>query len=158
QFQGHSPAGGCVLATCCEYRVMLPNFTIGLNETQFGLVAPPFIRASFKNVLPARKAELALCQGKMFSSKEALDVGLIDDMANTKEEGHAMSTKFLQTFSNVNPAARSPMKQQFRGKDLDELRRNKKKDMENYVKFVTQDHVQKRIGLYLEKLHNKTKK
>ena len=33
-FQGHSPAGGCLLATCCDYRVMVENFTIGLNETQ----------------------------------------------------------------------------------------------------------------------------
>ena len=32
--QGHSPAGGCLLAMCCDYRIMAPNFTIGLNETQ----------------------------------------------------------------------------------------------------------------------------
>ncbi|XP_063234782.1 enoyl-CoA delta isomerase 1, mitochondrial-like isoform X1 [Bacillus rossius redtenbacheri] len=38
---GHSPAGGCLLAMSCEYRIMLgPRFTIGLNETQLGLVAP----------------------------------------------------------------------------------------------------------------------
>merc|ERR1711994_161685 len=31
---GHSPAGGCLLALCCDYRVMQgPKFTIGLNET-----------------------------------------------------------------------------------------------------------------------------
>src|SRR5690606_41165619 len=38
---GHSPAGGCVLALCCDYRVMAAgDFRIGLNETQVGLVAP----------------------------------------------------------------------------------------------------------------------
>lgn len=32
--QGHAPAGGCLLAVCCDYRVMAaPKFTIGLNET-----------------------------------------------------------------------------------------------------------------------------
>ena len=38
---GHSPAGGCLLAMCCDYRAMVgPKFTIGLNETQLGIVAP----------------------------------------------------------------------------------------------------------------------
>ena len=30
---GHSPAGGCVLALCCDYRIMAEGkFIIGLNE------------------------------------------------------------------------------------------------------------------------------
>jgi len=33
-FQGHSPAGGCLLSITCDYRMMAPNFSIGLNETQ----------------------------------------------------------------------------------------------------------------------------
>jgi len=38
---GHAPAGGCVLALCCDYRVMAEGeFRIGLNETQVGLAAP----------------------------------------------------------------------------------------------------------------------
>lgn len=32
--KGHSPAGGCLLAMCCDYRIMVQNFSIGLNETQ----------------------------------------------------------------------------------------------------------------------------
>jgi 3,2-trans-enoyl-CoA isomerase len=46
---GHSPAGGCLLALSCEYRVMLPNFTIGLNETKLGIVAPSWFMARFNN-------------------------------------------------------------------------------------------------------------
>lgn len=39
--QGHSPAGGCLLALSCEYRVMVgPKYTIGLNESRVGIVAP----------------------------------------------------------------------------------------------------------------------
>ena len=45
-FQGHSPAGGCLLAMCCDYRIMAPNFTIGLNETQ--LVSLNIIMFDFK--------------------------------------------------------------------------------------------------------------
>ena len=34
---GHAPAGGTMLATACDFRVMVnnPKFTIGLNEVSF---------------------------------------------------------------------------------------------------------------------------
>ncbi len=65
---------------------MVPNFTIGLNETQLGIVAPQWFMASFLSVLPQRIAERALNQGRMFTTEEALKVGLIDETANNKEE------------------------------------------------------------------------
>ena len=39
---GASPAGGCVLACCCDYRIMMnhPKFIIGLNEVKMGLAVP----------------------------------------------------------------------------------------------------------------------
>src|SRR5690606_10739609 len=42
---GHAPAGGCVLALCCDYRVIasLP-YAIGLNDTQPGLAAPDVLQ------------------------------------------------------------------------------------------------------------------
>jgi len=40
---GHAIAGGCVLALCCDHRVMTadPGARIGLNEVALGLVFPP---------------------------------------------------------------------------------------------------------------------
>lgn len=40
--QGASPAGGCLMALSCDYRVMAdnPKYVMGLNETQLGIVAP----------------------------------------------------------------------------------------------------------------------
>ena len=33
-FQGHSPAGGCLMAMSCDYRIMARGpYKIGLNET-----------------------------------------------------------------------------------------------------------------------------
>ncbi|KTG31056.1 hypothetical protein cypCar_00007245 [Cyprinus carpio] len=39
---GSRPAGGCLLALCCDYRIMTDNrhYNIGLNEKQLGIVAP----------------------------------------------------------------------------------------------------------------------
>lgn len=47
-FQGHSPGGGCLIACSCDYRVMVQGkYTIGLNETQLGLVVPTWYEIFF---------------------------------------------------------------------------------------------------------------
>lgn len=40
--EGHAPAGGCLLAMSCDYRVMSTEkaFKMGLNEVALGIVAP----------------------------------------------------------------------------------------------------------------------
>lgn len=137
---------------------MLPNFTIGLNETKLGIVAPKWFMATFCNVLPRRIAEMALTQGKMFSSDEALSVGLIDELAKTKEEAIAKSEQFISTFAKTNPFARAMTKQQFRRADLQQLEDERAQDLEAFVFFVNQPSVQKGLGIYLESLKNKAKK
>lgn len=66
-----------MLAVCCEYRVMVQDYTIGLNETRLGISAPFFFQSAFRNVLPAREAEKALTLGTMFSTDEAFKVYLL---------------------------------------------------------------------------------
>lgn len=65
-----------MLSVCCEYRVMVQDYTIGLNETRLGISAPTFFQAAFRNVLSAREAEKALILGTMFSTDEALKVNI----------------------------------------------------------------------------------
>lgn len=79
---GHAPAGGCVLALCCDYRVMAEGpFRIGLNETQVGLVAPDGIQALMARVVGPHRAERLLVAGAMVESAEALRIGLVDELA-----------------------------------------------------------------------------
>jgi len=78
---GHAPAGGCVLALCCDYRVMaLGPFSIGLNETQVGLVAPEGIQHLMRRVVGARHAERLLVAGELVDSGTALAIGLVDEL------------------------------------------------------------------------------
>lgn len=155
---GHSPAGGCLLAMCCEYRVMLPNFSIGLNETQLGIVAPTWFQATMRNTLSRRDAELALTLGTLFNTEEALKVGLIDEIAASKEEGTAKATSFLDRFKKISPQARSMTKQALRSKDIMELEDNRSQDVDLFVYAVTQPKVQKGLEMYLEALKQKAAK
>ena len=78
---GHAPAGGCVLALCCDYRVMASGpFRIGLNETQVGLVAPEGIQRLLRRVVGTYRAERLLVAGEMLDAEQALQAGLVDEL------------------------------------------------------------------------------
>ncbi|KAL7741641.1 hypothetical protein ACLKA6_019408 [Drosophila palustris] len=155
---GHAPAGGCLLATCCEYRVMLPKFSIGLNEPMLGIVQPIFCMFNFLNVLPRRLAERSLNQGKIFNTEEALRIGLVDDVANSKEEALAKCVEFIGSFDKVNPVARSQSKLQFRAANLQQFEKQRGKDLETFVSFINNPKMQEELGIYLKNLGKKTAK
>jgi enoyl-CoA hydratase/carnithine racemase len=78
---GHAPAGGTVLALFCDYRVMADgDYKIGLNETQVGIPIPPVIWAGARRLLGLRRAEQLAVSGRLLTSREALSVGLVDEV------------------------------------------------------------------------------
>ena len=85
---GHSPAGGCVLALCCDYRVMSRSvdparpFAIGLNETQVGLVVPEGVQRLMRRVVGHNQAERLLVAGEMVSAERAEQLGLVNELVD----------------------------------------------------------------------------
>src|SRR5690554_5377875 len=96
---GHAPAGGCVLALCCDYRVMAEgDFRIGLNETQVGLVAPEGIQRLMRRVVGPHRAERLLVGGEMVDAQRALAIGLVDELApaeDVPQRAHAWLARLL---------------------------------------------------------------
>ena len=88
---GHSPAGGAVLALFCDHRIMARgDFRIGLNEVQVGLLPGPLIYGVLKRVVSLRVANEMLPQGALVGPEEALAVGFVDELAEPAElEGRA---------------------------------------------------------------------
>jgi len=84
---GHNPAGGCVLALCCDYRVMARSgdpakpFRIGLNETQVGLAVPEAIQYLLRRVVGAHRAERLIVAGALVESERAFALGIVDELA-----------------------------------------------------------------------------
>jgi enoyl-CoA hydratase/carnithine racemase len=108
---GHAPAGGCVLALCCDYRVMAHAadparpFRIGLNETQVGLVAPEGIQALLRRIVCAHRAERLIVGGLMATSEEAHAIGLVDELAPVDEVA-PVAIEWLRTLAAL---PREPM-------------------------------------------------
>lgn len=80
---GHSPAGGTVIALFTDYRVMARGeFRLGLNEVQVGLVVPPVIRHALARLIGPYPAERHLVAGQMILADRALEIGLVDELAD----------------------------------------------------------------------------
>lgn len=78
---GHSPAGGCVLALCCDYRIMADGeYIIGLNEVPVGIIVPSNIFKLYSFWIGEGNAYRSLLEGKLFKPVEALALGLIDEV------------------------------------------------------------------------------
>ena len=83
---GHAVAGGCMLVTMCDYRIMVEGKSrLSLNEITFGSTVFAGSVEILKYCVGARNAELILETGKMFSPEEAKELGLVDEVVSETE-------------------------------------------------------------------------
>lgn len=78
---GHSPAGGAVLATYCDYRIMADgDFRIGYNEVAVGIPMPLAILRCVSRMVGPRQAERLCGGGLLIAPQEARRIGLVDEL------------------------------------------------------------------------------
>ena len=112
---GHAPAGGCLLALACDYRVMVEGkYRIGLNESQIGIVAPPWLSRMMADTIGMRRAERMLQLGQLLAPEEAAAAGLVDEVVSLAQL-HGASQRALDELLALPHAARATVKRQLRG-------------------------------------------
>lgn len=118
---GHSPAGGCVLALCCDQRVMAQGaYKIGLNEVPVGIVVPMPIYHLYSSVLGPRLSYQFLMEGKLLLPDEALACGLLDAVV-APEQVMDEARRRLDTYLALNPTVWSESKKLIRRPLLEQL-------------------------------------
>uniref|UniRef100_A0A034WV83 Enoyl-CoA delta isomerase 1, mitochondrial n=1 Tax=Bactrocera dorsalis TaxID=27457 RepID=A0A034WV83_BACDO len=153
---GHTVAGGGMLALSSEYRIMLPNFKIGINETMVGLAVPMWLIDTYLNVIPNRRiAEWDLTASRIYKSEHALKAGLVDELAASKEQGLERAMAFISSYPKHSLVARAITKRQFREKDLKNFEDNRQHDLEIFLSNIQKPNVQSYLGEYLESLKKK---
>lgn len=77
---GSAPAGGTLLALCCDYRAIadVKRLSMGLNETAVGIVPPAWVLLLAARALGDRQAELHLQNALMVNPATALTTGFVD--------------------------------------------------------------------------------
>lgn len=85
--RGACPAGGCILALCCESRIVSSDAVIGLNEAAIGIGVPKYWAKLFIHTSNnVARAERALLEGTLLAAEQALTLGLVDSIdANPRD-------------------------------------------------------------------------
>ncbi len=79
---GHSPAGGCVLAVASDNRYMAEgdNYVIGLNEVAVNIQISQNLTEVYAFWMGDGLASRYILEGKLLTGKEAVAVGLVDEL------------------------------------------------------------------------------
>jgi enoyl-CoA hydratase/carnithine racemase len=109
---GHAIAGGCVLALCCDVRVMTarPGARIGLNEVALGLRFPPRTLKMLQKRVNAPVLTRLILESALVTAPEALTLGLVDALG---EEADARAR--LETLAGLPPDAYAAAKKALLG-------------------------------------------
>ncbi|KAJ2940623.1 hypothetical protein O0L34_g14728 [Tuta absoluta] len=152
---GHALAGGCILALTCEYRVMVQNKKIGINDTIIGFVPAQWVVESARLAMSSRRAELALTTSDMYTTEEALQIGLVDETATDKEEAIEKCKQFIKKFDKIPSFARIETKKSIRGSILRLLTENKEAELKRTVEKATESRTQETVKRYFNELKSK---
>lgn len=114
---GHTMAGGCMIAISCDHRVMVESDAkISLNEITFGSSVFPGSVAILKECVGPRYARDILFSGKMYSPLEALQTGLVDEivpgehlMERARETARLMGSKDQRAFASIKRLLHRPI-------------------------------------------------
>jgi len=78
---GHATAGGCILALCCDYRIIAQGRKlIGLNEIKLGVPVPYVADCILRQLVGQRNARDMLDTGEFYSPEMAQHLGLVDEI------------------------------------------------------------------------------
>jgi enoyl-CoA hydratase/carnithine racemase len=153
---GHSPAGGCVIALCCDYRIMAEGqFIIGLNEIPVGIIVPDSIFNLYSFWLGQNKAYQYIMEGKLLTVAEALETGLVDAVV-PEEELMASAEKKIRTYMQMNRTAWSTSKMNLRKELINKLNSDQTENLNIMLKQWWAPAIRKGLETMIENLKSKS--
>lgn len=127
---GHAIAGGCILATTADYRIMVSGKArISLNEITFGSSIFAGSVEMLRFCAGQRNAELMLTTGAMYSAEEAHRMGLIDRvvdsddlMPEAEKTASEYAAKEIPAYVSLKNLLRKPVAEDIKGREKDAIR------------------------------------
>lgn len=81
---GHAIAGGCVLALCCDVRVVAPRaeIKIGLTEVALGLRFPRGVLGLVRRRVAPHSLDEVVLGARVYGPEDAVRVGFVDEVGD----------------------------------------------------------------------------
>ncbi|MEI7637655.1 MAG: enoyl-CoA hydratase/isomerase family protein [Syntrophus sp. (in: bacteria)] len=126
---GHTMAGGCMIAIACDYRIMVSGKAkISLNEINFGSSLFAGSVEIIKLWLGQKNAETAFYTGAMYTAEEAFQLGLIHQVsmeadldANARAVAEQYAAKDGVAFRSIKHLLRKPLADEITEREKDSL-------------------------------------
>jgi methylglutaconyl-CoA hydratase len=94
QVEGHAIAGGCGLATLCDFCFAVPDANFGYSEVKIGFI-PAIVMVFLLRKIGEGKARELLLTGKLVNAEEAKQIGLINAVISS-DKIEAEVSNFIQ--------------------------------------------------------------
>jgi 3,2-trans-enoyl-CoA isomerase len=133
----------------------MTRFNPKKNESKLGIVAPPWLGIQYIDTIGRRGAERALTLGTLFTPSQALEIDLIDQIADDDVNEAAMTK--AKEFLQIPPPARFASKMLIRKERIDDMKSKRQEDLDNFVSFVTHKGTQAALKQYMAQLAAKKK-
>lgn len=109
--QGHAIAGGCGLATVCDFAFTVPEAKFGYTEVRIGFV-PAIVKVFLLRKIGEAKAKSLLLTGELITAEEAMEMGLITGLIESgsfEEEVKAFAKELVEKNSGQSMALTKQM-------------------------------------------------
>lgn len=100
QIQGHALAGGCGLATVCDFAFAVPEAKFGYTEVKIGFI-PAIVMVFLMRKLGESKAKELLITGNFLLADEAKSIGLVNQVVS-RDRLHKEVLKFAANLIKSN--------------------------------------------------------
>jgi len=137
---GHTIAGGCMLALACDYRVMATGKArVSLNELGFGASVFAGITEMLRFSVGSANATKVLYSGTMYSAEEAKGIGLVDEVA-TEPDLMDAAVKMASTLGSKHPPAFAGIKSLLRKTVAEDIMRREAESIREFVDIWYSEH------------------
>ena len=148
---GHAIAGGCLIGCAADRRLMAEGAGgIGVPELKVGVPFPAAALEILRYSVPAVEAQRLILSGRILAPTEALEVGLVDELAPS-EELVERAVAAAEELAAVPPASFALTKEQLRGPALARLDAEGAAIDERVAETWTRPEVLAAIAAYVER-------
>ena len=126
---GHTIAGGCILALACDYRVMAEGKAkISINEIELGSTVFAGSTEYLRFWVGDNNASRVLLSGAMYSAVEAMELGMIDESAKpgdvlqrAVETAHSLGLKRPEVYANIKKLLRQSIYEYYNRREAESI-------------------------------------
>lgn len=149
---GHALAGGCVLASACDYRILASQAKIGMPELRVGLPLPPEGIEILRFVAATQHLQRIVTSGRTFVGSDAVHAGLADE-AVPAEQVLARAQSMARELLVVPPAVFALSKRQIRKPIVERICRHESRFMAEVERLWREETVRDNVrGFIAERL------